>query len=81
MQCVTINKFIDGIMVRGEGKLMAKFDVATACGNIRWDTTIMLAYLYLLGIKCKGAYYVDMALPFGLRSAPFIFTSIADMVE
>ena len=24
---------------------------------------------------------VDMVLPFGLRSAPFIFTSIADLVE
>ena len=24
---------------------------------------------------------VDMVLPFGLHSAPFIFTSIADLVE
>ena len=33
----------------------------------------------MLGMKWKGAYYVDMALPFGLRSAPFIFTSVVDM--
>ena len=81
MQYVTIDKLIDGIMVRGQGKLMAEFDVATAYGNICWDTTITLGYLYVLGIKWKGAYFVDMALPFGLRSAPFIFTSVADMVE
>ena len=30
---------------------------------------------YLLGV---GAYYVDAALPFGLRSAPKIFTAVAD---
>ena len=36
---------------------------------------------YLLGMKWRNQYYVDLALPFGLRSAPFIFNAIADMVE
>ena len=35
----------------------------------------------LLGMRWRGKYYVDMALPFGLRSAPHIFTAIADVVE
>ena len=35
----------------------------------------------LLGMKWGNRYYVDMALPFGLRSAPYIFTAIADMVQ
>ena len=26
-------------------------------------------------------YFIDMALPFGLRSAPFIFSSVADLLE
>ena len=26
-------------------------------------------------------YYVDLALPFGLRSAPYIFNSVADRIE
>jgi len=30
VQYVTIDEFIDGIMMRGEGVLMAEFDVATA---------------------------------------------------
>ena len=36
---------------------------------------------YLLGMKWCNQFYVDLALPFGLCSVPFIFNSIADMVE
>ena len=32
-------------------------------------------------MKWRGQYFVDLVLPFGLRSAPFIFTAIADLVE
>ena len=32
-------------------------------------------------MKWRGKFYVDLVLPFGLRSAPFIFNSIADLVE
>lgn len=35
----------------------------------------------LLGMKWQGALYVDTVLPFGVRSAPYIFTCIADLVE
>lgn len=28
-----------------------------------------------------GQYYVDLALPFGLRSAPYIFNTVAEAVE
>ncbi|XP_068680413.1 uncharacterized protein [Montipora foliosa] len=35
----------------------------------------------LLGMKWRDKDYVDMALPFGLCSDPYIFTSIADMIE
>ena len=74
MQYVTIDEFIDGMMVRGDhqGALVARFDVTTAYPNI----AVRPEDCYL-----KGAYYVDMALSFGLRSAPFILTSVADMVE
>ena len=33
---------------------------------------------HLLGMKCKGAVCLDAALPFGLRSAPKIFSAVAD---
>ena len=32
----------------------------------------------LLGIKWNGEVLLDMALPFGLRSAPKIFSALAD---
>ena len=35
----------------------------------------------LLGIQWQGAIYVDAMLPFGLRSAPKIFTEFADALE
>ena len=35
----------------------------------------------LLGILWKSQYYVDMYLPFGLRSAPFIFNQLSDGLE
>ena len=36
---------------------------------------------WLMGMIWDGALYVDTALPFGLHSAPKIFTAIADAVE
>ena len=77
VQYVSIDAFIDGIMSLGPGALMAKFDVASAYRNVG----IHPSDRPLLGMKWREHYFVDMALPFGLRSAPFIFTAIADMVE
>ena len=57
--------------------LMAKFDVEAAYRNI----PVHPGDCCLLGMKWQGHLYVDLTLPFGLRSAPFIFNSVADMVE
>ena len=35
---------------------------------------------HLLGIAGEGRTYIDRALPFGLRSAPKIFSAVADMM-
>ena len=35
---------------------------------------------HLLGICWEGQVYIDQALPFGLRSAPKLFTAVADAV-
>ena len=32
-------------------------------------------------MKWRGQFFVDLALPFGLCSAPYIFNSVADLVE
>ena len=35
----------------------------------------------LLGIHWKSEYYIDTYLPFGLRSAPFLFNRLADSIH
>ena len=35
----------------------------------------------LLGMFWKGAFYIDAVLPFGLRSAPLLFSAVADALE
>ena len=35
---------------------------------------------HLLAVRWEGRMYIDRALPFGLRSAPNIFSAVADMV-
>ena len=61
----------------GRGTLMAKFYVASTYQNVAMHPNDPL----LLGMQWRGNYFVDLVLPFGLCSAPFIFTSIADLVE
>ena len=57
---------------------MAKFDVEAGYRNIAVHSDDR----YLLGMKWHGQFFVDLALPFGLRSAPYIiFNSVADLVE
>ena len=77
VQYVSVDSFIDGIMSLGQGTLMAKFDMASAYRNV----AIHLDDRPLLGMKWHGQYFVDLVLPFGRRSAPFISTAIADLVE
>ena len=45
---------------------MAKFDVEAAYRNV----PIHLSDHVLLGIKWHAEFYIDLVLPFGLRSAP-----------
>lgn len=39
------------------------------------------AEYHLLGVTWKGKTYLDRALPFGLRSAPKIFSAVADFIS
>ena len=58
----------------GKGALVAKLDLKNAYRIIpvhpddRW----------LLGVRWQGQTLLDAALPFGLRSAPKLFTAVAD---
>ena len=35
----------------------------------------------LLGVSWENSIYIDKALPFGLRSAPKIFSAVADAIQ
>ena len=61
----------------GVDALMAKFDEEAAYRNV----PVRPSHRILLGMKWRDQFYVDLVLPFGLRSAPFIFNSVTDMVE
>ena len=66
-----------GIRRLGAGALLAKIDIKSAYRNVpihpddRW----------LMGMIWGDALFIDTALPFGLRSAPKIFTALADAAE
>lgn len=74
---MSVDDIIDGIMTYGRGTLMAKFDIeSTYC--------IVLVHLddrFLLAMLWRGHFFIDLALPFGLRSAPYIFSAVADSLE
>ena len=61
----------------GKGSLLAKLDIKSAYRLI----PVHPQDRALLGIEWRGAHYVDGALPFGLRSAPKIFTALADALQ
>jgi len=77
LQYMKVDDIIAGIMRLGRGSLMAKFDVQNAYRIVPVHTDDR----QLLGMKWRGAFYVDMVLPLGVRSAPYIFTCIADLLE
>jgi hypothetical protein len=79
LQYVKVDDAIRALVDMGPGALMAKFDVQAAYRNI--PIHLYPDDRYLLGMKWRDRFYVDLVLPFGLRSAPFIFNSVDEAVE
>ena len=65
------------MLALGHGTLLAKFDIKSAYCTI----TVHPEDRLLLGMRRNGNLYIDAMLPFGLRSAPMIFCSVADAME
>ncbi len=61
----------------GPGTLVAKLDVKSAYRLL----PVHPEDRRLLGVQWRDELYVDAMLPFGLRSAPKIFTAVADALE
>ena len=74
---IGVQDAVEGIQHLGPGALLAKIDIKSAYRHVpihpddRW----------LTGMIWDGALFIDTALPFGLRSAPKIFTALADAAE
>ena len=77
LQYIRVDDIIKMVYKFGQGASMAKFDVESAYRNL----AVHPSDRYLLGMKWRSMYHVDLALPFGLRSAQYIFNSVADLVE
>uniref|UniRef100_A0A1X7V3E6 Reverse transcriptase domain-containing protein n=1 Tax=Amphimedon queenslandica TaxID=400682 RepID=A0A1X7V3E6_AMPQE len=74
---VTVDMIADKVCSLGPGALLAKLDVKSALRIVPVDP----ADRWLLGMQWRGALYVDTVLPFGLGSAPKLFSVIADMIQ
>ena len=70
----SVDEVVERVWHLGRGALLAKFDIASAYQVV----PIHPDDRRLLGMVWKGDLYIDGALPFGLRSAPKIFTALAD---
>ena len=77
LQYTSVEKVATAAMGLGRGALLAKLDVKSAYRLI----PVHPLDRPLLGIEWQGSVYVDGMLPFGLRSAPKIFTAVADALE
>lgn len=77
LKYTSVDEAVTRVLAKGAGTVLAKFDVESAYRIIpvhpedRW----------LLGMRWRGKLYVDTALPFGLRSAPKIFSAVADALQ
>jgi hypothetical protein len=70
----SVDNVAEAILSMGKGSLLAKMDIKQAYRIV----PIHPQDRPLLGMKWQESIYVDKMLPFGLRSAPLIFSALAD---
>jgi len=74
---VSVEEAAQTVLRLGRGTLLAKVDIRNAYRNL----SVHPDDRWLLGMYWKGQVFIDTVLPFGLRSAPKIFNSVADALE
>ena len=77
LQYVRVDDAITILRSLGPGSFMAKTDLKSTFRLM----PIHPADWNLLGIYWQSQYYIDLYLPFGLRSASFLFNQISDALE
>ena len=73
----TIDDAYDFINQLGPGTLLSKIDLKDAFRLI----SVHPSQWNLLGICWKTRFYVDTCLPFGLRSAPYLFNHLSEAIH
>ena len=73
----TTDDAINILHMLGPNALMAKVDLKNAFRLC----PVHPADWPLLGIHWRNMYYINKCLPFGLRSAPFLFNMVADSIQ
>ena len=71
-----VDDAVECILRLGVGTMLVKVDLKNDYRNI----PIHPQDHHLLGITWEDRVYIDRALSFGLRSAPKIFSAVADML-
>ena len=77
LQYATVDMLAVLVLQVGRGAFLVKADIKEAYRNIPVHTDDRP----LLGIRWEGSTFVDNILPFGLRSAPMIFSAVADAAQ
>ncbi len=72
----SVDQVAQCIATLGQGALLAKMDIKQAYRNVPVHPQDRL----LLGMRWEQKTLIDTALPFGLRSAPLIFSALAYML-
>lgn len=73
----TIDSAITVVQKFGRGTLLAKVEIKSAFRLL----PVHPADHHLLALKWNDQIYIDMYLPFGLRSAPKLFNILADFLS
>lgn len=74
---VSVDDAARAVVAMGRGARLAKVDIKSAYRLVPVHPEDRL----LLGMAWDGQVFVDSVLPFGLRSAPKIFSALADALE
>ncbi len=77
MRYTSVDVAVARVMAHGVGTSLAKFDIESAYRIV----PVHPDDRPLLGMSWRGRVYVDKVLPFGLRSAPKIFSAVADAMQ
>lgn len=74
---ITVDMIAEQVAELGRGTNMGKVDIKSAYRIVPVNPEDRM----LLGMQWRGRTFLDTRLPFGLRSAPILFTALADALE